>query len=43
MLLATYTRFSSDMQRHESITAQLRAINEWAKKNRTHNSERLYR
>lgn len=32
MLLATYTRFSSDMQRHESITAQLRAINEWAQK-----------
>lgn len=33
MLLATYTRFSSDMQRHESITAQLRAIEEWAKRN----------
>lgn len=33
MLLADYLRYSSDMQRHESITAQHRAIEEWANKN----------
>lgn len=33
MKLASYTRYSSDMQRHESISAQLRAIETWAKKN----------
>jgi|GEM_PF-3071382 len=36
MLLAAYARYSSDMQRHESITAQLRAIDEYAK---THGHE----
>ena len=33
MLLASYARYSSDMQRHESITAQLRAIENWAERN----------
>ncbi len=30
MRLAAYARYSSDMQRHESITAQLRAIDDYA-------------
>ncbi len=30
---AVYARFSSDNQRDESIDAQLRAINEYAKRN----------
>ena len=30
MRLAAYARYSSDMQRHESITAQLRAIHDYA-------------
>jgi len=33
MKLACYCRYSSDMQREESIEAQLRAIYDWAKKN----------
>ena len=33
MLLASYARYSSDLQRHESIDAQLRAIENWAQKN----------
>ena len=33
MYLVAYARYSSDNQREESITAQLRAINEWAKNN----------
>lgn len=33
MKLACYCRYSSDMQREESIEAQLRAIYDWAEKN----------
>lgn len=33
MQLVAYARYSSDNQREESITAQLRAIHNWAKSN----------